>query len=474
MAPHLQDTKIKQVMIFYKYLAIALFIAAGIFISVSSARAADYYYRGILKSKNVLSGADVTAITDFRVTASIPASTTVSVSFSQDRISYYSASSTKGAWTACANGTTIIDLSELGWIDEPFFYKLKLETTDASNTPVVSDIRVNFTGSAVPDATSTQYYGRGILLSDNLLSGASVSAITGFRATTSLPGGSIAQVNFSQDKINFYSASGTPGAWDSLSEGGNFVDLAGLGWSGASLYYKIKLEAQVDPAVTPAVSEARAIYDGTAAPPLPAADYYRTGSFVSTNLMDVSSTTMTGFERFGYSISYLPFGATVQAQFSQDTVNWFSSNGTAWAYDTLSFGDHYAPGTALNLSALGWKGSANFYYKIKYTLGADNNFSPIVDLAGLIYASAQTASGTPLALPIAEYDFDEGYGAAAHNSGLNCTDALQCVSTQGTLTPGGGGTNDTAAKMWDNGGIYGRAIELDGTDDYVSVPDFGY
>lgn len=70
---------------------------------------------GILKSNNVLSGASITDINNFRVDAQIPASTTVSVSFSQDKRLYYNASGTKGAWEDCATGTNTFDLSGLNW-----------------------------------------------------------------------------------------------------------------------------------------------------------------------------------------------------------------------------------------------------------------------------------------------------------------------------------------------------------------------
>jgi hypothetical protein len=70
--------------------------------------------------------------------------------------------------------------------------------------------------------------------------------------------------------------------------------------------------------------------------------------------------------------------------------------------------------------------------------------------------------------PLVQLKFDEGFGATANNSGTGGS------TLNGTLTPGGGGTNDTATKMWDNNGKFGKGIELDGTDDYVSVPNFSY
>jgi hypothetical protein len=66
--------------------------------------------------------------------------------------------------------------------------------------------------------------------------------------------------------------------------------------------------------------------------------------------------------------------------------------------------------------------------------------------------------------PAAYYKFDEGYGSTAYNSGTAGT-------LNGTLHATPAGTNLTTTAMWDNGGKFGKAIEFDGTDDYVSIPD---
>ncbi len=436
---------------------LGLFVMAGIFFA--SPAKADYYAQGILESNNVLSGADITNINNFVVVADIPASTSVSVSFSQDKWLYYNASGTKGAWNVCTNGTTTIDLSGLGWTGALLFYKLKLETTNASVTPVVKEIHVNYNGTPVPAATSTRYYGWGVVVSDNMLSGATVDAIHSFQATTSLPAGTKAFISFSQDKRLFYNASGTKGAWDELLDGGNVINLDGLAWSGASFYYKIRLEALPDPALQPKITEVKVIYDGTDVPPVPTSSYNWMGTLVSSDLLASSSEPLTGFERFGYAISYLPYGATVKAQFSVDGIHWYSSDGTPWGYDVLSAGDHTGPEGSIDLSGLDWKGQTSFYYKIKFILGADNHFSPILKRAGLVLYSAYTTSGTKGNPPILHLKFNEGYGSVAHDESGNGYNA--------TLYPGTGGSNTTASAMWSLEGRFGRAIELDGTDDYL-------
>ena len=70
--------------------------------------------------------------------------------------------------------------------------------------------------------------------------------------------------------------------------------------------------------------------------------------------------------------------------------------------------------------------------------------------------------GSPVASQVAYWKFDEGYGATAYDS---------AGSNNGTLTPSTGGTNTTTAAMWDLDGKYGKAIEFDGTDDYVEMAD---
>ena len=57
--------------------------------------------------------------------------------------------------------------------------------------------------------------------------------------------------------------------------------------------------------------------------------------------------------------------------------------------------------------------------------------------------------------------FDEGYGATAYDSSPH--------KNNGTLDAGGGGSNFTESAMWSLDGKFGRAMEFDGVDDYVSV-----
>ena len=77
------------------------------------------------------------------------------------------------------------------------------------------------------------------------------------------------------------------------------------------------------------------------------------------------------------------------------------------------------------------------------------------------------APGSPVGSALIQLKFDEGQGATANNSGNGGS------SKNGTMTPQGGGQTQTY-QMWDNSGKFNRAADLDGTDDYVSIPDFSY
>ena len=321
----------------YQKIFLILFLTVGFFALVSDARA-DYYAEGILQSKNILSNATVTAINSFQVTATVPANTTVSVKFSQDRVNYYSSAGVKDEWDSCANGTTNIDLSGLTWSGDVLFYKIKLTTTDELVTPVVGQVMVDYDGTAVPAVTGITY------------------------------------------------------------------------------------------------------------PPI--------GHLTSTDLLSGSGITLSGSDYFGYGISYLPYGTGVSAQFSQDGITWYDSAGTMWGWDTLSFGDHSTPATALSLSALNWRGATSFYYKLKIEIETlmDNAVTPIIAEAGLAMFSAD---------PILDLNFDEGQGPTAYDASGN--------NNHGTLVSGATGTNTTPTMMWDKGGKKGGAMEFDGVDDYIYI-----
>jgi hypothetical protein len=75
--------------------------------------------------------------------------------------------------------------------------------------------------------------------------------------------------------------------------------------------------------------------------------------------------------------------------------------------------------------------------------------------------------GSPVGSPLIEYKFDEGVGGTVANSGNGG------ASFNGTLVPQSGGQTQTY-QLWTKGGKFNGAANLDGTDDYISIPDFSY
>ncbi len=80
--------------------------------------------------------------------------------------------------------------------------------------------------------------------------------------------------------------------------------------------------------------------------------------------------------------------------------------------------------------------------------------------------------------PVAHYKFDECQGSTAYNSALNADG--EAAGNDGTITIGGSGTNTSigtcagsTGQAWADGatGKLSSSLELDGTDDYVTVSD---
>ncbi len=69
------------------------------------------------------------------------------------------------------------------------------------------------------------------------------------------------------------------------------------------------------------------------------------------------------------------------------------------------------------------------------------------------------AGGPALKQPVLHLSFDEGYGSVAHDDSI--------YGNNGTLVSGGSGGNSTVSAMWDLNGKFGKAMEFDGTNDYV-------
>lgn len=112
---------------------------------------------------------------------------------------------------------------------------------------------------------SSLYYPVAYLSSANILSGRPVSSVDSFMYSLSAkPSGTDAIVQFSQDNSSWYNSSGVSGGTDTLSTGSNnTIGLSGLGWSGASFYYRIKMTS--DGTDTPVLDDVSLVYTATAA-----------------------------------------------------------------------------------------------------------------------------------------------------------------------------------------------------------------
>jgi len=312
-----------------------------------------------------------------------------------------------------------------------------------------------------------------VVHSENLLSGVRIDGISGFRATSTLPPGTAARISFSQDKASYYSASGTLAGWTSLADGGNYFDLSGLGWTDASFYYRVRLEAIIDPAVQPKLNEVQLVYAGEPAPDLPAGGYEWSGVLLSSDLLASSTEELSGFERFGWNISYLPYGTTIKAQFSTDGATWYSSGGVAWSWDDLSAGNNTFGPATLPLTFFRLRDAGAFYYKLKINQTLDSNSTPVLLEAGIVDAgnsftggagagnAARFGTSSPYcvpgssdycAAPVGEWKFDEKQGAVARD------------------TSGNGNDGAITGASWDMG-KFGTGIKIDARGENIEIAD---
>ncbi|MGW8185263.1 MAG: LamG-like jellyroll fold domain-containing protein [Candidatus Moraniibacteriota bacterium] len=423
------------------------------------------YMQGIFQSTNILAGADVDAINSINVVATVPANTALQIQFSKDKYNYYDSAGTKWGWDSCSNGTTNVNLSALNWsglTGGSLYYKLKFTTTDQDITPVVSEVQLNYDGTVVPvPAPTVTYYRQGDLVSNNLLTGAEVTAINSFQVDAYIPSGTTVGVKYSQDGIHYYNSLGVKEGFDYCNDGTTNIDLSALNWSEGRFYYRIEMKSVIqDNLMTPRVYAVNVDYDGTAVPPETGFDNYLLGTMVSTNLLEGSETIMTGGDKFGYNISFLPGTTAVQAQFSKDGVAWYNSSGTINAWDTLEIGDHTSVETAVDLTPLNWRNSPTFYYKLKLSSTYYNSLSPIVTDAGYVFDRLVPQLGT------VELNFNKPSNDMAYDESASKNDAF--------LISGTTGDNTAVGMMWDQNGKTEGAMEFDGTDDRLKIYNFNF
>ena len=183
----------KRLILIFFFAAIVILAGFGFPKEVSAA----YYATGTLISTNLLNGiGTVTSIDSFFASTTLPsASTTLWVQFATTSTSgpWYAANGVLNATTSIANGTSSTSLSALGWSGPNFYYKMYFNTTDTSNTPVLEEIRVDYTSNAAPTVSDVSLNGgSSITLSENTTKSVSatgtVSDTNGYANITSVIG----------------------------------------------------------------------------------------------------------------------------------------------------------------------------------------------------------------------------------------------------------------------------------------------
>ena len=121
-------------------------------------------------------------------------------------------------------------------------------------------------------ADAQTYYATGTLVSKNLLSPTADTASSldyfGYNCTTTAT--TTLKVQFSQDRTNWYSSTGTADGWDTLSDGdhlaiGDAISLSALNWDHPYFYYKMLFET-TDTSQTPVLDEIKVYWTQGTAP----------------------------------------------------------------------------------------------------------------------------------------------------------------------------------------------------------------
>ncbi len=123
-----------------------------------------YKSSGALWSTNLLSELDVTSIDSFGYNASsIPTGASLRVQFSQDNSNWYNSAGLLSGWDTLLIGDNNVDLSLLGWSGENFYYQMEFYSNVANGTPVLDEIRVNYSSGVIPEPASLLLLGFGVV-----------------------------------------------------------------------------------------------------------------------------------------------------------------------------------------------------------------------------------------------------------------------------------------------------------------------
>ncbi len=216
------------------------------------------------------------------------------------------------------------------------------------------------------------YEPTGTITSTNLLSGETVVITDNFTYNASaIPSGTGLKVQFSQDNTNWYNSAGTPGGWDTLSQGTNNIDLSGLGWSGANFYYHMQFSASGDRTDTPVLDEIAANFS----------TYYSSGDLTSSN-------HNAGYDAFWRNIVFTInelSGTDIKFQLRSAATEGGLSSAT-W-YGPTGTGDYYTTtGTAINDVH---DGDRWIQYKAYFTSPGDN--TPTLSDITITYAATASS-----------------------------------------------------------------------------------
>ncbi len=164
---------------------------------------------------------------------------------------------------------------------------------------------------------------------------------------------------------------------------------------------------------------------------------------------------------------------TLTPSYTTPDNNWHYYTGT---YDSatgqvLFYVDGVVKGTATGVGQLADSVSRNMLIS-----GMDSRYTNgyIDDVKIYNYARTQKqivedingghpSVGSPVGSALGYWKFDEGYGTTANNSGS------QGQALQGTLTNMASPATSTSG--WTNSGKFGKTLNFDGTNDYVSIPN---
>ena len=103
-----------------------------------------------------------------------------------------------------------------------------------------------------------------------------------------------------------------------------------------------------------------------------AADYYKSGAMVSTNLLS-GLTNVAAITGFNVSAS-IPASTTATVQFSRNKLVWYDRLGNAHASTTLADGSNN-----LDISGLGWSGPL-FYYKLNFFTSSSTQTASVTEV----------------------------------------------------------------------------------------------